>query len=81
MKQLEDAFTARLMNLSAVHKHLSESEWQSASVPDLVRAAVEPYCAPGSFCYRPDRLIPRDFPLDSRANEACVVEADRQTDL
>jgi two-component sensor histidine kinase/integral membrane sensor domain MASE1 len=46
MKQLEDAFTARLMNLSAVYKHLSESEWQSASVPDLVRAAVEPYCAP-----------------------------------
>jgi two-component sensor histidine kinase/integral membrane sensor domain MASE1 len=46
MKQLEDAFSGRLMNLSAVYKHLSESEWQTASVPDLVRAAVEPYCAP-----------------------------------
>ena len=46
MKQLEVAFSGRLMNLSAVYKHLSESEWQTASVPDLVRAAVEPYCAP-----------------------------------
>ena len=46
MKQLEDAFSGRLMNLSAVYKHLSESEWQTASVPSLVRAAVEPYCAP-----------------------------------
>lgn len=46
MKQLEDAFSGRLMNLSAVYKHLSESEWQTASVPSLVRAAIEPYCAP-----------------------------------
>jgi two-component sensor histidine kinase len=46
MKQLETAFSGRLMNLSAVYKHLSESEWQTASVPYLVRAAVEPYCAP-----------------------------------
>jgi two-component sensor histidine kinase len=46
MKQLEDAFSGRLMNLSAVYKHLSESEWQTASVPDLVRAALEPYSAP-----------------------------------
>jgi two-component sensor histidine kinase/integral membrane sensor domain MASE1 len=46
MKQLEDAFSGRLMNLSAVYKHLSESEWQTASVYDLVRAAVEPYSAP-----------------------------------
>ena len=29
-----------------MYKHLSESEWQTASVHDLVRAAVEPYCAP-----------------------------------
>lgn len=46
MKQLEDAFSARLMNLATVYKHLSESEWQTASVPELVRAAVETYCAP-----------------------------------
>jgi two-component sensor histidine kinase/integral membrane sensor domain MASE1 len=46
MQELENAFNGRLMNLSAVYKHLSESEWQTASVPDLVRAAVEPYCAP-----------------------------------
>ena len=46
MEQLEDAFSARLMNLAAVYKHLSESEWQTANVSDLVRAAVETYCAP-----------------------------------
>jgi two-component sensor histidine kinase/integral membrane sensor domain MASE1 len=46
MQDLEGAFSGRLMNLSTVYKHLSESEWQTASVPDLVRAAVEPYCAP-----------------------------------
>jgi two-component sensor histidine kinase len=43
---LESAFSGRLMNLSAVYKHLSDSEWRTASVPDLVRASVEPYCAP-----------------------------------
>ena len=42
---MEALFSGRLMNLSAVYKHLSDSEWRTASVPDLVRASVEPYCA------------------------------------
>ena len=46
VEQLENAFGARLMNLATVYKHLSESEWQTANLSELVRAAVEPYCAP-----------------------------------
>lgn len=45
MQELENAFLSRLINLSAVYKHLSESEWHSAQIRDLVRAALEPYCA------------------------------------
>jgi two-component sensor histidine kinase/integral membrane sensor domain MASE1 len=46
MQELEEAFVGRLTNLSAVYRHLSESNWQSAKVADLVRAALEPYCSP-----------------------------------
>jgi len=46
MQELEEAFVGRLTNLSAVYRHLSESNWRSAKVHDLVRAAVEPYCSP-----------------------------------
>lgn len=45
-QELEKAFISRLMNLSAVYRQLSESNWQSAKVGDLVRAALEPYCSP-----------------------------------
>ena len=31
MRELETAFTARLMNLSAVYRHLSEQQWQPLS--------------------------------------------------
>jgi len=46
MQELEEAFVGRLTNLSAVYRHLSESNWRSAKVHDLVRAALEPYCSP-----------------------------------
>ena len=46
MRELETAFCARLMNLSAVYRHLSDQQWQLANVGDLVRAALQPYCAP-----------------------------------
>jgi len=45
MRELETVFVARLLNLSAVYKHLSEQQWQSANVGDLIRAAIQPYCA------------------------------------
>jgi two-component sensor histidine kinase len=44
--ELEDAFEARLMNLAATHKLLSENNWRSAAIGDLVRSAVQPYCPP-----------------------------------
>ena len=46
VQELEDAFEARLMNLAATHKLLSEDNWRSAAISDLVRAAVRPYCPP-----------------------------------
>jgi two-component sensor histidine kinase len=46
MQQLEEAFVARLINLSTAHRHLGESNWQSANIRDLVNAALEPYCTP-----------------------------------
>jgi two-component sensor histidine kinase len=46
MPDLERAFVGRLMNLSAAYRHLSDGQWQSAQVSDLVRAALGPYCAP-----------------------------------
>jgi two-component sensor histidine kinase len=42
----EEAFQGRLMNLAATHRLLGEANWESASLTDLVRAAVEPYCPP-----------------------------------
>ena len=44
--ELEDAFEARLMNLAATHKLLSENNWHSAAISGLVRSAVQPYCPP-----------------------------------
>ncbi|HEX5765397.1 MAG TPA: MASE1 domain-containing protein [Woeseiaceae bacterium] len=41
---LEEAFQGRLMSLAATHRLLGESNWESASMLDLVRAAVDPYC-------------------------------------
>ena len=46
VQELDDAFEARLMNLAATHKLLSEDNWRSAAISDLVRAAVQPYCPP-----------------------------------
>jgi two-component sensor histidine kinase len=42
--ELEQAFQGRLMNLAATHRLLGEANWESASVKDLVMAAIEPYC-------------------------------------
>jgi two-component sensor histidine kinase/integral membrane sensor domain MASE1 len=44
--ELEEAFQGRLMNLAATHRLLGEANWQSASIKDLVQAAVQPYCPP-----------------------------------
>jgi two-component system, chemotaxis family, CheB/CheR fusion protein len=44
IQELKDAFEARLMNLAATHTLLSNNNWRSAQVGDLVRAAVSPYC-------------------------------------
>jgi two-component sensor histidine kinase len=46
VSELETGFQARLMNLAATHRLLGEANWESASVRDLVKAAVEPYCPP-----------------------------------
>jgi two-component sensor histidine kinase/integral membrane sensor domain MASE1 len=46
VSDLEKGFQGRLMNLAAAHKLLGGSNWESASVIDLVEAAVEPYCHP-----------------------------------
>ena len=46
VSELETAFQGRLMNLAATHRLLGEANWESASVRDLVKAAVEPYCPP-----------------------------------
>jgi two-component sensor histidine kinase len=44
VSDLERAFQGRLMNLAATHRLLGGSNWESASVIQLVKAAVEPYC-------------------------------------
>jgi two-component sensor histidine kinase len=44
VSELETAFQGRLMNLAAAHRLLGEANWESASVRDLLKAAVEPYC-------------------------------------
>jgi two-component sensor histidine kinase/integral membrane sensor domain MASE1 len=46
VSELEIDFQARLINLAAAHRLLGEANWESASVRDLVKAAVEPYCPP-----------------------------------
>jgi integral membrane sensor domain MASE1 len=46
VSELETGFQARLMNLAATHRLLGEANWESASVRDMVKAAVEPYCPP-----------------------------------
>jgi two-component sensor histidine kinase/integral membrane sensor domain MASE1 len=46
VSELETAFQGRLMNLAATNRLLGEANWESASVRDLVKAAVEPYCPP-----------------------------------
>jgi two-component sensor histidine kinase len=46
VRELEEAFQARLMNLAAVHKMLGDQNWGPASLRDLVKVAVEPYCPP-----------------------------------
>jgi integral membrane sensor domain MASE1 len=46
VSELETGFQARLMNLAATHRLLGEANWASASVRELVKAAVEPYCPP-----------------------------------
>jgi two-component sensor histidine kinase len=46
VSELETAFQGRLLNLAATHRLLGEANWESASVRDLVKAAVEPYCPP-----------------------------------
>jgi two-component sensor histidine kinase len=46
VSELETGFQARLMNLAATHRLLGEANWESVSVRDLVKAAVEPYCPP-----------------------------------
>jgi two-component sensor histidine kinase len=45
VQDLEAAFEGRLMNLAATHTLLSETTWQSASLGDLIRGALQPYCA------------------------------------
>jgi two-component sensor histidine kinase len=44
VSDLETAFQGRLMSLAATHRLLGGSNWESASVIDLIKAAVEPYC-------------------------------------
>jgi two-component sensor histidine kinase len=46
VSDLETAFQGRLMSLAATHRLLGGSNWESASVIDLIKAAVEPYCPP-----------------------------------
>jgi two-component sensor histidine kinase len=44
--ELKESFEGRLMNLATTNRLLSNANWQSASLKELVQAAVEPYCAP-----------------------------------
>jgi MASE1/HWE histidine kinase len=44
--ELEEGFQGRLMSLAATHRLLGESNWESASVMDLVKTTVQPYCPP-----------------------------------
>ena len=44
ISELEQAFQGRLMNLAATHRLLGDANWESASLRELVQAAVEPYC-------------------------------------
>jgi two-component sensor histidine kinase/integral membrane sensor domain MASE1 len=46
INELEYAFQSRLMNLAATHRLLGEANWESASIKELIKAAVEPYCPP-----------------------------------
>ena len=50
IEELSQAFQRRVMSLAASHKLLSESDWQSASVRELILTAVEPFCAPEELC-------------------------------
>jgi two-component sensor histidine kinase len=44
--ELEEGFQGRLMSLAQAHRLLGESDWESASVGDLARTTVGPYCPP-----------------------------------
>lgn len=44
--ELKESFEGRLMNLATTNRLLGLANWQSASLKELVQAAVEPYCPP-----------------------------------
>jgi two-component sensor histidine kinase/integral membrane sensor domain MASE1 len=43
--ELEQAFQGRLLNLAASHRLLSDSNWKSVPMAELMKAALEPYCS------------------------------------
>jgi PAS domain S-box-containing protein len=46
-RSAQRTFEARLLNLSEVHNVLTDQNWDSAELHDVVRAALGPHCAPG----------------------------------
>jgi PAS domain S-box-containing protein len=46
VEELTAAFDARLLSLASAHRLLAQGDWGPTDLADLVRAALEPYCAP-----------------------------------
>lgn len=44
IEELRESFESRLASMAEAHRLLAASEWRSAALEEIVRAAVEPYC-------------------------------------
>lgn len=70
-------FEARLLNLSEVHNVLTDQNWDSAELHDIVRAALRPHCAPSREPFVVDgpplRLRPKSaVALSMTLHELCT---------
>lgn len=70
-------FEARLLNLSEVHNVLTDQNWDSADLHEVVRAALRPHCAPDRKPFKVDgpalRLRPKSaVALSMTLHELCT---------
>ena len=76
-RSVQRTFEARLLNLSEVHNVLTDQNWDSAELHDVVRAALRPHCTPDGEPFRLDgpalRLRPKSaVALSMTLHELCT---------